>query len=56
MNAAYLIYFVNKLYDYADPDEKRRLWNDPKVALMDINGRKDDPRVGKPWDWLYPEK
>jgi len=21
-----------------------------------INGRKDDPRVGKPWDWLYPEK
>jgi len=51
---AYLIYFVNKLYDYANPDEKRRPWNDPKVVPVAINGRKDDPRVGKPWDWLYP--
>ena len=51
---AYLIYFVNKLYEYTNPDEKRRPWNDPKVVPVAINGRKDDPRVGKPWDWLYP--
>jgi dTDP-4-dehydrorhamnose 3,5-epimerase len=51
---AYLIYFVNKLYDYASPDEERRPWNDPSVIPLAINGRRDDPRVGKPWDWLYP--
>jgi dTDP-4-dehydrorhamnose 3,5-epimerase len=51
---AYLIYFVNKLYDYTNPDEERRPWNDPNVIPIAINGRRDDPRVGKPWDWLYP--
>ena len=51
---AYLIYFVNKLYDYTSPDEERRPWNDPSVIPIAINGRRDDPRVGKPWDWLYP--
>jgi dTDP-4-dehydrorhamnose 3,5-epimerase len=51
---AYLIYFVNRLYDYASPDEERRPWNDPSIIPVAINGRKDDPRVGKPWDWLYP--
>ena len=50
---AYLIYFVNNLYDYASPDEERRPWNDPNVIPIAINGRRDDPRVGKPWDWLY---
>jgi len=51
---AYLIYFVNKLYDYENPDELRRPWNDPSIVPVRINGRKDDPRVGKPWDWLRP--
>jgi dTDP-4-dehydrorhamnose 3,5-epimerase len=51
---AYLIYFVNRLYDYSSPDEERRPWNDPKVIPVCINGRADDPRVGKPWDWLQP--
>ena len=51
---AFLVYFVNRLYDYKNPDEERRPWNDPKVVPVAINGRKDDPRVGKPWDWMYP--
>jgi dTDP-4-dehydrorhamnose 3,5-epimerase len=50
----HLIYFVNRLYDYISPDEERRPWNDPKVIPICINGRTDDPRVGKPWDWLQP--
>jgi dTDP-4-dehydrorhamnose 3,5-epimerase len=45
--SAYLIYFVNKLYDYANPDEERRSWNDPSIIPVAINGRKDDPRVGR---------
>ena len=51
---AYLIYFVNKLYDYTNPDEERRPWNDPNIIPTSINGRKDDPRIGKPWDWNRP--
>jgi dTDP-4-dehydrorhamnose 3,5-epimerase len=47
-----LIYFVNKLYDYKNPDEKRRPWNDPDVIPSNINGKKDDSRVGKPYDWF----
>ena len=49
-----LIYFVNRLYDYGKPDELRRPWNDPSIVPKQINGRKDDPRVGKPWDWFHP--
>ncbi|MEM2084219.1 MAG: dTDP-4-dehydrorhamnose 3,5-epimerase family protein [Nitrososphaerota archaeon] len=48
-----LIYFVNKLYDYNNPDELRRPWNDPTIIPKSINGKTDDPRVGKPWDWFY---
>ena len=48
------VYFVTKLYDYKNPDEKRRPWNDPKIIPTEINGKKDDPRVGKPWDWSQP--
>jgi dTDP-4-dehydrorhamnose 3,5-epimerase len=48
------VYFVTKLYDYKNPDEKRRPWNDPTIIPTEINGRNDDPRVGKPWDWSYP--
>ena len=47
-----LLYGVNRLYDYDDPDEERRPWNDPTIIPRSINGRTDDPRVGKPWDWL----
>jgi dTDP-4-dehydrorhamnose 3,5-epimerase len=51
---AYLVYFVNKVYNYSEPDEERRPWNDPTVVPVIINGKKKDPRVGKPWDWNYP--
>ena len=47
------IYFVNKLYDYKNPDEERRPWNDPGIIPSEINGNKNDPRVNKPWDWFY---
>jgi dTDP-4-dehydrorhamnose 3,5-epimerase len=49
---AHLLYFVNKLYDYEDPDEIRRPWNDPLIVPRIINGRKDDPLCGRPWDWF----
>jgi len=48
------VYFVTKLYDYENPDEERRLWNDVTIVPAAINGRVDDPRVGKPWDWFHP--
>jgi len=46
--------FTNRLYDYSSPDEERRPWNDPAIVPRSINGRSDDPRVGKPWDWNRP--
>ncbi len=48
------VYFVTRLYDYQNPDETRRQWNDPTIVPTEINGKKDDPRVGKPWDWFRP--
>ncbi len=51
---AVVVYFVNRLYDYENPDEERRPWNDPSVVPVRINGKEDDPRVGKPWDWFRP--
>jgi dTDP-4-dehydrorhamnose 3,5-epimerase len=51
---AWLLYFVNKLYDYADPDEERRAWNDPTIIPHSINGKTVDPRTGSPWNWNYP--
>ncbi len=48
------VYFVTRLYDYKNPDEERRPWDDPKIIPSEINGNKNDPRVNKPWDWLYP--
>lgn len=51
------VYFVTRLYDYKNPDEIRRPWNDQKIVPTEINGKKDDPRVGKPWDWFsHPHK
>jgi dTDP-4-dehydrorhamnose 3,5-epimerase len=49
-----LLYFTTNLYDPSNPDEERRLWNDPSIIPKSINGKKDDPRAGKPWDWNYP--
>jgi len=51
---AILVYFVNKLYDHNNPDEIRRPWNDPTIVPRVINGRTDDPRCSKPWDWFHP--
>jgi len=48
-----IVYFVTKLYDYKNPDEERRPWNDVTIVPRAINGRADDPRVGKPWDWFH---
>jgi dTDP-4-dehydrorhamnose 3,5-epimerase len=48
------VYFVNRLYNYAKPDELRRPWNDTSIVPEIINGKKEDPRVGKPWDWFLP--
>jgi dTDP-4-dehydrorhamnose 3,5-epimerase len=48
------VYFVTRLYDYKSPDEIRRPWNDQTIIPTEINGRKEDPRVGKPWDWFSP--
>jgi dTDP-4-dehydrorhamnose 3,5-epimerase len=49
-----MVYFVNKLYDYKNPDEERIPWNDPRIKPVEINGNRNDPRVNQPWDWLYP--
>lgn len=51
---AFLIYFTTKLYEYQNPDEERRPWNDPKIIPKLVNGKRDDPRTGKPWDWNCP--
>jgi dTDP-4-dehydrorhamnose 3,5-epimerase len=51
---AMLLYFTTKLYDHANPDEERRPWDDQTLVPKCINSKKDDPRVGKPWNWNYP--
>ena len=51
---ALLLYFTTRLYDPADPDEERRPWDDPTLIPVAINGKKDDVRVGKTWDWNLP--
>ena len=53
-NPAWLLYFVNKLYNYEFPDEERRPWNDQKIIPLLINGEINDNRVNKPWDWNFP--
>lgn len=51
---AMLVYLVNRLYDYLNPDELRKPWNDPTIVPKNINGKTDDIRVGKTWDWFSP--
>ena len=48
------VYFVNRLYNYKEPDEQRIPWDDPSVVPCEVNGKDKDPRVNKPWDWFYP--
>ena len=54
MKPATLLYFTTNLYDPKNPDEQRRPWNDPALIPKTINGKKDDPRVDKPWNWHHP--
>ena len=51
---ALFLYFTTNLYDPANPDEERRPWNDPTLIPKIVNGKKNDARVGKPWDWNIP--
>ncbi len=51
---ALLVYLVNRLYDYGKPDELRRPWDDSAIVPKQINGKTEDSRVGKPWDWFFP--
>ena len=37
-----ILYFVTRLYDYDNPDEERRPWDDPTVI---------NPTTQKPYDW-----
>jgi dTDP-4-dehydrorhamnose 3,5-epimerase len=39
------IYFVNNLYDYKNPDEERRPWNDKLIV---------NPKTNLPYDWNMP--
>ncbi len=36
------LYFFTRLYDYANPDEERRPWNDASII---------DPKTNQPYDW-----
>jgi dTDP-4-dehydrorhamnose 3,5-epimerase len=51
---ATLVYFVNRLYDYKEPDEVRRPWDDRTIIPESINGKKGDSRCGRQWDWFCP--
>jgi len=51
---ATLLYFTTRLYDHSDPDEDRRPWDDQTIVPKIINGKTNDPGVGKPWDWNRP--
>ena len=39
---ALVVYLTTKLYDYTNPDEERRAWNDQTII---------DPKTKKPYDW-----
>lgn len=40
--ASLTLYFFTRLYDYANPDEERRPWNDTSIIA---------PRTNQPYDW-----
>jgi len=39
------LYFVTRLYNYDNPDEERKPWNDPAII---------DPKTRSPYDWEKP--
>jgi len=39
---SHLIYLMTSLYDYGDPDEDRRPWDDPRII---------DTRTNQPYQW-----
>jgi dTDP-4-dehydrorhamnose 3,5-epimerase len=51
---ALILYGVSRLYDLKGPDEERREWNDKALVPTSINGKSDDGRVGKSYDWNHP--
>jgi dTDP-4-dehydrorhamnose 3,5-epimerase len=51
---ALLLYLTSNLYDHTNPDEERRPWDDSTFIPKSINGKTNDPRVGKPWNWNDP--
>ncbi len=51
---AMIVYFTTNIYNASEPDEERRSWDDSTLIPKIINGKKDDPRVGKSWNWNYP--
>jgi dTDP-4-dehydrorhamnose 3,5-epimerase len=40
--SALVVYLTTRLYDYKNPDEERRPWNDSTII---------NPKTGKPFDW-----
>ena len=40
------MYATTRLYDYKNPDEERRNWNDPKIV---------DPKTKQSFDWNKPQ-
>ena len=54
---AIVLYGVTKLYDYDSPDEQRRTWDDESIVPTSLNGKADDPRNGRPYNWnVTPRK
>ena len=39
---AIVVYLTTKMYDYKNPDEERKTWNDPSIV---------NPKTKKPYDW-----
>ena len=48
------VYLVSNLYDYKNPDEERRSWEDPAIVPKIINDNTTDKRVDRPWNWNAP--
>lgn len=42
---ALVVYLTTRMYDYKNPDEERRSWNDTTII---------DPKTKKPFDWNAP--
>jgi dTDP-4-dehydrorhamnose 3,5-epimerase len=51
---AMVLYLTTILYDHTNPDEERRPWDDSTIIPKSINGKEDDSRVGRPWNWNFP--